>query len=412
MDIIRKIIIIASAVCLTALLSACREDSNRLLERELLFKMQIGKMEDQLYVQQFDGVNTLSKTRLLMQDGFFYIANGESAKVMEFSSFGDLISLYYNDDKNPEPVILNSEKKADTAVTRTAYKYPLNDPGEISRTGRGELLIDDRIAEVRREWDEESKVLLDRIVLRFDEEGRLLSYLGQEGPGGTPFPYIQSLHVNAQDEVIVVTRNPGGWRIFWYTVMGDPLYKIDFTKDLLPTNETAGSPSLESIYPDYENRVVYLKVDYYNKDEAENIKFNKSMIHGYDLDNEEYSMSIDIPRNVVKSDQPVIFEKKEHEYLYEFAGVARGPAFFLLSPHEGTMYRLTVLDTEGRVKGRGLIDFSDDDIFFRNFYVNPDGILSAVVCGEYNAEVVWWRSDIFIEEQKSEYSKFLPNERN
>jgi len=58
------------------------------------------------------------------------------------------------------------------------------------------------------------------------------------------------------------------------------------------------------------------------------------------------------------------------------------------------------------------IDFSDDDIFFRNFYVNPDGILSAVVCGEYNAEVVWWRSDIFIEEQKSEYSKFLPNERN
>lgn len=393
-------------------LTACTEEGSRLLERELLFKMQIGKMEDQLYVQQVDGVNTLSKTRIFMQDGFFFVSNGESAKVMEFSSFGDLISLYYSADKNPEPVILNSEKKADTTITRAAYEYPLNDPGEITRTSAGELLIDDRIAEIRWEFDEDNNVLLDRIVLRFDEDGNLLSYLGQEGPGGTPFPYIQSLHVNSSDEVIVSTRNPGGWRIFWYTRMSDPVYKVDFSKDLLPDTDDAGNPSIETIYPDYEKRVVYLKVDYYNEDEAANIKFNKSMIHAYDLDNEEYTMSIEIPRNIVKSEQPVIFEEKEHEYLYEFAGVARGPSFFLLSPHEGTIYRLSVLADDGRVKGRGLIDFSEDDIFFRNYYVNPDGIFSAVVCGEYAAEVVWWRSDIFVEEQQNEYSKFLPNERN
>lgn len=402
----------ATAIGIAATLTSCREENNKLLERELLFKMQIGKMEDQLYVQQFAGVNTLSKTRIFMQDGFFFVTNGESAKVMEFSSFGDLISLYYNDEKNPEPVILNSEKKTEMTVTRAAYEYPLNDPGEIVRTTGGDLLIDDRIAEVRWEFDEESNVLLDRIVLRFDEDGSLLSYLGQEGPGGTPFPYIESLHVNSEDEVIVVTRNSNGWRIFWYTEMSDPIYKVDFTKDLIPGGDEAGSPSIESIYPDNENRTVYLKVDYYKEDEAGNIKFNKSMIHAYDLDNEEYTMSIEIPRNIVKSDQPVIFQKKEHEYLYEFAGVARGPAFFLLSPHEGTIYRLTVLAGDGRVKGRGLIDFSEDDIFFRNYYVNPDGILSAVVCGEYDAEIVWWRSDIFVEEQKSEYSKFLPNEGN
>ncbi|MBI9105193.1 MAG: hypothetical protein JEZ04_00520 [Spirochaetales bacterium] len=408
----RKIIITAVAVCLTTALSACRENNNRLLERELLFSMQIGKMEDHLYVQQFDGVNTLSKTRIFMQDGFFYIANGESAKVMEFSSFGDLISLYYNEDKNPDPVILNFEKKSDTTVTRAAYKYPLKDPGEVARTSDGELLIDDRIAEMRWEWDAESKVLLDRIVLRFDDEGRLMSYLGQEGPGGTPFPYIQSLHVNSSDEVIVVTRNSDGWRIFWYTEKGDPIYKIDFNKDLLPSAGESGSPSIESIYPDYENRIVYVKVDFYDKDASGNIKFNKSMIFGYDIDNEKYSVNIEIPRNIVKSDQPVIFKDKEHEYLYEFAGVARGPAFFLMSPYKGSIYRLAVLDADGRVKGRGLIDFSEEDIFFRNYYVNPDGILSAVVCGEYDAEVVWWRSDIFIEEQKNDYSKFLPNERN
>ena len=82
-----------------------------MLDRNLLFKMPIGKMEDQLFVQQFDGVNTLSKTRIFMKDGFIFISNGESAKVMEFNSYGDLISLYYSPKVNPVPVILGTGNK-------------------------------------------------------------------------------------------------------------------------------------------------------------------------------------------------------------------------------------------------------------------------------------------------------------
>jgi hypothetical protein len=121
---------------------------------------------------------------------------------------------------------------------------------------------------------------------------------------------------------------------------------------------------------------------------------------------------MELPRNIVKSEQPVIFEKKEHEYLYEFAGVARGPSFFLISPYDNLVYRLMVIADDGAVKGRGLIEFSDGDIFFRNYYVNPDGIFSAIVCREYDAQIVWWRTDRFVEEPENEYSKFIPNEKN
>ena len=119
-----------------------------------------------------------------MKDGFIFISNGESSKVMEFTSFGDLISLYYNGSVNPAPVILGTERGAEADVTRAAYEYPLNDPGEIAKTNSGDLLIDDRITEQRREYDEENDVLLDRIILRFNDHGELVSYLGQEGPGG------------------------------------------------------------------------------------------------------------------------------------------------------------------------------------------------------------------------------------
>ena len=406
----RKLIIISAAML--PLLFSCSAEEDRLLERETLFRMQIGKMEDQLYVQQFHGINTLSKTRVFMKDGFFYVSNGESDKVMEFSGFGDLISLYYNEQKNPAPVILSSEVKNERNVTRAAYPYPLSDPGEIVSTASGDLLIDTRIAESRRERDEDSGAMLDRILLRFTEEGSLSSYLGQEGPGGTPFPFINSLHVNSSDEITVVTRTQELWKIFWYTPKGDPLYRADFSSDLLPEVEDVDNAAIETIYPDHDKRIVYLKVDYYKRDEARNIKFSKSMIHAYDLDNENWTLSINLPRNIVKSEQPVIFEKKDHEYLYEFAGVAHGPSFFLLSPYEGTIYRLMVLEADGRVKGRGLIEFSENEIFFRSYYVDPGGILSAIVCDEFGADLVWWRSDIFIEEPKGENSKFLPNEGN
>jgi len=383
-----------------------------MLERELLFSMPIGKMEDHLFVQQFDGVNTLSKTRVFMKDGFFFISNGESSKVMEFSSFGDLISLYYNGSRNPEPVILGTERAAASDVTRAAYKFPLRDPGEIVKTGSGDLLIDDQISEQRWEYDDEDDVRLDRIVLRFNDHGEFVAYIGQEGPGGTPFPYIHALYANTDDEIIVVTRNTSGWKIFWFTHRGDPLYRISYTNDLIPMDEDAVTLSIENIVPDINTRTLYLKVDYYTENEARMIKFYKSVMLGYDLDAQAYTMNMDLPKNIVKSEQPVIFEEKEHEYLNEFVGVARGPSFFMISPYEGSVYRLTVVAEDGAVKGRGLIEFSDQDIFFRNYHINPDGIFSAIVCREYDAEVVWWRSDRFVEEQQSEYSKFIPNERN
>lgn len=383
-----------------------------MLERQLLFSMPIGKMEDQLFVQQFDGVNTLSKTRIFMKDGFFFISNGESSKVMEFSSFGDLISLYYNEERNPEPVILGKGRNSEVDVTRAAYGYPLKDPGEIVNTLSGDLLIDDKISEQRQEYDQEDDVMLDRIILRFNENGEFVSYLGQEGPGGTPFPYIHGLYTNADDEITVVTRNPSGWKVFWFTNRGDPLYRIDFTNDLIPMEEEAVTLSIENIIPDIQERRVYIKVDYYTENEASMMSFYKSVMLGYDLDEQTYNLNMDLPRNIVKSDQPVIFEEKEHEYLNEFAGIARGPSFFLISPYEGSVYRLTVVDTDGAVKGRGLIEFSDQDIFFRNYHVNPDGIFSALVCRDFDAEVVWWRSDRFVEESQNEYSKFIPNERN
>ena len=58
------------------------------LNREELFSLQIGKMDNQIDLFQVGGVMAGAKNRIYMRDGLFYLANGNSAKIMELSSYG------------------------------------------------------------------------------------------------------------------------------------------------------------------------------------------------------------------------------------------------------------------------------------------------------------------------------------
>lgn len=393
-------------VFLSLIVLSCEKEELS-LSREELFLIKIGKMEDQLFVQQFAGVNTLSKNRIFMKDGLFYISNGESAKVMEFNSYGEILSLYYNEKVNPTPVLLNTDKKESGERTKVAFSFPLSMPGELTKTKGGDLLIDALIGTYRREYDEESNVELDRIVYRFNEKGEFVSYLGQDGLGGIPFPFIYGLYCNENDEIVVVSKTPVDWQVFWFSDIGNLLYKVKFNSDKIDIPENAEVISIENIIPDFSKRIVYLKIDYYNDSDEGIIDFVKSSISGYNLDSQEYVLNMDLPKNIVKSDEPAIFQKKEQEYLYEFAGVANGPSFFFIGLYNESLYRLTVVNPDSSVNASVLIEFSDEDIVFKSYHLSPNGILSSLVCNEYEARVVIWRSDRFVEEFNDEYSQFF-----
>ena len=119
-----------------------------------------------------------------MQEGIIFIANSRGRKVMEFSSYGDLLSLYYNQSQNPIPVLLQSANDGNRVSSRAALSFPFLDVGEIAVSDSGILFVEDAIPENRAEYDEEQKAYLDRVVRRFDRSGIYLDYLGQEGVGG------------------------------------------------------------------------------------------------------------------------------------------------------------------------------------------------------------------------------------
>ena len=364
----------------------------------------MGRAEDQLDLFQVDSADQSRRTRVFMRQGLVYVSNGSANKVMEFNSYGDILSLVYNPEENPQPVLLRANPDDGTVANRRAVTYNFTEVGEIAVTSDSRLLVEDRLAEERALFDENLGVSLNRIVLRFGPEGRLVDYLGQEGVGGTPFPFVSRLAVTQRDETVVVTRTMNNWLVFWYDERGDLLYRVDIDLNRLPIPEESDRtiPLLESIFPDQEEARLYLKINYYQESvdpgtgSAYGIETTASRIYWLNLNEGIYDGYVEIPENVQVLPGPTIFERSEQRFLYEFVGTAPGGHLYLLSREDEDRTQLLIMHVSGRVVRRRYLSLEEAEIVYRDFHVSPEGVLTGLLGFTDHAKVVWWRSDRFL----------------
>jgi hypothetical protein len=396
-------------IAATVLIIGCSTKDSETLSKELLFSIPIGKTEDQLSFFQVEERSIRQKIRLFMKDGLFYIGNGSAHKIMKFNSYGDILSLYYNEQKNPQPVLLSTQNSNETVSNRAAYPYPFNEVGEIAVTPDRELLVQDSVPRERGEYDKELNVMLDQVILRFNRQGEYIDYIGQEGIGGTPFPFIVRLEVTSQGDIIVFSKTMKSRIIYWYNKNGVHLYTIHIHFDKLPAPDLEGViPNLDTVFSDPDHKKLYVKLDYYVSkiDQAtksqSGIDYHSSRIYTLDIESEEYVNFIEIPKHYIDQDELDILEIEKEESLYDFIGVASGGYFYLLTPDEGSYYELLIIDNERRVVKRTKIILKDSELLYRSFYLAPSGILTAILCEEEQARVVWWRSDRLLEQEREE----------
>jgi hypothetical protein len=163
---------VAACVAVLTLAGCQRKGIEELLSSEL-FSLSMGKMEDQVDLFQFDNAMVERPTSITMRDGWFYIANGSASKVMEFSSYGDLLFLLYNPQTNPTPSILgpadtSGAAATDVASTRGYVAYPFADIGQIAVASDRTLYVEDAVPEAKQVNDADRGVIRSRTILRFD----------------------------------------------------------------------------------------------------------------------------------------------------------------------------------------------------------------------------------------------------
>ncbi len=371
------------------------------VEKETLFDLNYGNFENELNVANLSGAGEVNIS-LAMKDGFFYILNGESKKVMEMNSYGDLLALYFNDELNPRPSFY--DLSAPSSSTKAAAAYAFNDPSAISVDSRKFLYVVDKIPLERQEIDPKTNQILSQIVVRFDDQKKYMNYIGQQGPGGTPFPFVKNIFTTNRNELVVLCGNSGGSVVYWFSTDGFLLYSIPIENKNIPNPfaEEKGETffSLENIVPDYNERKLYLKVDYFTSyiDESSRvqsgIEYLTTLIHPFDVEKNTYDFPVTIPP--YEKNQSEGFAKEKFEIPYDFLGVTdSGWLFFIVSTEEGFGLQMVLSDGQRILRRR--IPVERENLLYYNFSLSREGIISAVMVQKEKATVCWWRIDSLIQ---------------
>jgi hypothetical protein len=381
-------------------LSACSRGDVVSVAREDLFTLDIGRLEDQLALYDLEGDRGINQASLAMRDGLFYISDGNGQKIARYNSYGDLLFMIYNEETNPAPYSLKTNIEDSARVTRWAFSYPLRFPGKIVVDSRRHIYVEERLPDDRYGYDGENRALLDSIVLHFDADGRFLEYLGQGGIGGSPFPRISGLYSSAEDELAVVCRIPTGWSIYRFDSSGSALSQVRLKNSAVPVppDWPDVSSSVDAIMAAPDNRSLYLKVDYYRDtfDESTSTRTGNEpygSIIWIMNENGVYTGNVEVPLLEHSFDDNG--RKLRARMLYFMLGVIREGRVFLGFPEEAG-YSLVILNTDAASSGEsqhGVIRVNQDELQLNSFNLSADGILSALLVSDYNAKLVWWRTD-------------------
>ena len=87
---------------------------------------------------------------------------------------------------------------------------------------------------------------------------------------------------------------------------------------------------------------------------------------------------------------------------YELLGVSAGKAFFLLRREDANLFRLHILDRDGKRVAKRYLVMEDSELFFKELSLSPSGIIYALLGEEYEAKLVWWRSDKLLRDDVNE----------
>ncbi|MDR0464387.1 MAG: hypothetical protein LBG94_04625 [Treponema sp.] len=375
---------------------SCNKDSVGSIEREDLFSLEIGPLEDQIALYKLEGDRGIRRTGFSMRDGLLYIADGTNGKIMRYNSYGDLLLMIYNEETNPPPITLKTITE-DEQVTRWAYTYPLEEPGWITIDSRRHIYVEDRLPHEEQRYDSETRALLDGVILHFDQEGRFINYLGREGIGGSPFPRIVGLSTSSRDELAVICRLPSGWEVFWFNSSGTLLYLVKISSDVTPVlaDWPQALATIDNIMASVDSRQLLIKVDYSRDtfDESTNIRtgnepFN-SVIWVLNVEDGTYSDSVEVPLyEITENGRPANIR-----IFHIMLGVARNGKVLLYFPGENDGYSLLYVNIRSHEQRRGSIHFSNAELRYNDFFLSTDGILCAMLADNYNVKMVWWRTD-------------------
>ena len=390
----KRCVIIIIMLCI--LCFSCQDERKKEMAREDLFSLFYGSFEEELNLSRLGERGENVDSQICMKDGFFYISNSDAKKVMKFTSFGDLLSIHYNDQCN-NAVTRISDKKDSSLSTLNTIQYPFNYPSLLAVTDEKDMYVVDILADGRLEYDYDKDIALKNIVLHFNDRGEFIDYIGQEGYGGSPFPPISTIISNKKNELIVLCKMRENFSLYYYTKEGLLLHKYSISPSSLPPmykKDDFTYMNIDMSFPSYSEDVIYVKCDYYIEEidksskAKKGIEYDKSILHIFDREKKEYIASQELP--FYEGVEIIGGDKIKFKKIYELLGISEEGKAFLICPHKDT-YAFAIFDTKTQKTSSQILDIPP--CMYSNFSLSKDGILSALLAKEEEVLISWWQAN-------------------
>ena len=401
----KKICLIISTIIL---ISSCGSGTSEYISRENLFDINYGKLEDEIDLTQERKSDIPLSTDITMKDGIIYVLNGNLQKIMKFNSYGDLLSVIMNKDLNPDPVIVDSVdngNSSDFISNRKGIYFPFYNASGIAVDSDQNIYVSDILSPDKQEWDNNLDTMLTDVVYRFDKSGNYTDFLGQDGPGGMPFPYITDIQTNSDNDVVVITKTVGSCPVYWFSSSGTLIYQIDIKNSLIPAPaDDTVFISVDSINIPENDHKLFIKCDYYkniiNKQTGKetDVDFYKSAVHVLNLETGNFDSVTDIPEVFTSSGSNITFSEERLQVIYSTLGVVGDDKIFLSSVVDDNSSKLLILNTNGNVIYTTKLNTGDSALYSINTALDNNGIITSILSGTDNSSVVWWRTDHIIKD--------------
>ena len=399
----RKIYLIATSLAACLFFNSCvKTETVQSISETELFTLPYGNFEEQLSVTDLNDVGDV-RFGIAMQDGFFYVVNGESKKILELNSYGDLLTLFYNEDSQTARLLDNSERP-DKSIHHE-ISYPFDYPGMVAVDSNKNVYTVCSIPWDRQEKSDDGTTLYSHTVLRFARDGSAVDYIGQQGPGGTPFPFIKNIYTTSKDELVVVAASSEGMLVYWFASDGFLKYMIPVTTRDAPSladkeDRSDNFLTIQNVIPDPVSYKLYVQIDYYSTYVDEDskvqsgINYIQTLLYPLNIENGTYEEPVSVPpfEESVVSD----YSKLTYRIPYDFLGVTKnGWKFFIVKTEDG--FNIEMIQSETQRILRRHFNAIHSDIVYDTMCLSQDGILTALYLEKEKARVVWYRTDNLID---------------
>lgn len=403
-EMLRKIAAFINFTLIVFLFSSCL-NSNKVVsvsENEM-FSLNYGNFAEQINLFKLKKSGPVT-TSVFMRDGFFYIVNGDSGKIVSLNSYGDLLSLFYSEDFYSQSN-LSSVIDFSSGIWKPV-SYPFALAGKLSVDSRKYIYAVGTVPKERNEQAEDLNLLYSNVVLRISSDGKEVDYLGQQGPSGTPFPDIKNIYTTENNEIVVVCSTNDGLLVFWFSASGFLKFQVPVKTSSVPVvtpesvNANAEQSDLfvtvENVVPDCYAERLYVKVDYYfpHIDEESKtqsgIDYVKTSVYPLDIESGKFGEAVNIPayEESVTED----FSKLTYKLPYDFLGVTKNTwMYFIITTDDGFNVLMLQPGTQNVIKRNIKIDHKNT--LYYSLSLSDEGIISALLCEKDRARVVWWRTD-------------------